>query len=218
MIPFSIIILSSLFAIFLGWRSHKKNINSIEEKINFLYNYQNKFIAMATSYANNKFDEQIYIYLTENSNKVQIVLGQTGRIYYKPPFSAFAYDNYPIVLNTIPQFRARTIENFDISSSDDTMIRKIGILKESKDYFISQDTITHWFQLGSQMILALPIKVLEFFGILPHRCYNTITSSKIFKVINGIIWFLGLLSAVITIFTGWDAFIRILTMYFKTNL
>jgi hypothetical protein len=201
-----------ILSVIIGKSSQNKKLQNIEKDLNFLTDYRNKFVEMANNYYENKsFDNNLYHELIENSNKAQRLLGATGIITYKPPYSNLMYSNYPIALNTIPMFKTGKIEIFDITSTDDTFLRKIGILKERQESLNNADNLKTWFQIGSQAVLSFPLSLLSFFGIVTTNKLEIITTSSLFKIINGIVWLLALLSTIITIFTGWDAFKNILT-------
>ena len=200
-----------ILSVIIGKSSQNKKLQNIEKDLNFLTDYRNKFVEMTNKYYENKsLDNQLYTYLIEKSNKTELLLGQSGRVHYMPPFVNYTIPDYPIVLNTIPKFKTGALQNFDISSSDNALVRKIGILKERQESLINTDNLKTWFQIGSQAILSFPISLLSFFGIVTTNTLQSITASTIFKVINGIVWLLAFLGTIITIFTGWDAFKKII--------
>lgn len=204
-----------LLAILLGKYTHLEKIRDLENKLNFLSDYRNKFVDMANEFINNdNLNKELYYELIENSNKAQRLLGETGSVTYKAPFSNLIHYNYKIVLNTIPQFKTGNIDHFEITSADDSLVRQCGILKEILQSLVSENNINMWFQIGSREILYFPLRLLSFTGILSFSKLENITTSNMFKVINGIVWLLALLGTVITIFTGWEPLIKILDSLF----
>jgi len=200
-----------ILSVIIGKSSHGKKLQNIEMDLSFLIEYRNRFVELVNEYhVNRSLDNQLYTYLMEKSNKTELLLGQTGRVHYMPPFTNYTIPDYPIVLNTIPKFKTGALLDFDISSSDDVLLRKIGILKEGQESLNNDDNLKTWFQIGSKAILSLPLSLLNFFGIISTNTLKSFTASSIFKVINGFVWLLALLGTLITITTGWDAFKKII--------
>lgn len=201
----------SILSVIIGKARQSKNILTVEKELIFLIDYRNMFIDLANKfYKSNLLDNNLYNELIENSNKAQRLLGTTGIITYKPPYSNLMYSNYPIAINTIPMFKTGNIDVFDITSTDDTFLRKIGILKERQESLSNSNNLKTWFQLGSQAVLSFPLSLLSFFGIITSNTLHSFTSSAFFKFINGIVWLLAFLGTIITIFTGWAAFKNII--------
>ena len=171
-----------IFSFIIGKSSQNKKLENIEKDLNFLTEYRNKFVEMTNKFYENKsLDNQLYTYLIEKSNKTELLLGQSGRVHYMPPFVNYTIPDYPIVLNTIPKFKTGTLQDFDISSSDNALVRKIGILKERQDFLNNADNLKTWFQIGSQTILSFPLSLLSFFGIVTTKKLQIITASSILK-------------------------------------
>lgn len=185
----------------------------IVKKIDFADEYRNKFIEFTNKYFENydrwsrsgNFDGRLYVWLTMNVNKIQNNLGSMGIMEYIAPFHVYRVSNYQIVINTIPKFKDRSIENFDINSVDDCLLRFIGYLTEySKGTLKNLKNPIVWFREGFREILSLPIFILHWFGIISNRTVNSIKDSLIYKVITGLTALVTLVSGIVTIIVGYD--------------
>ena len=171
--------------------------------------YRNKFIEFATKYSENynrrsqsgNFDGELYVWLTKNVSKIQIIVGYFGIMDYITP--SYIIPDYQIIINTIPKFRKGKIENFDVNYVDDCLLRYIGYIEER-----SNETIKNlknpiiWFRTGFQEIISIPLFVLNWFGIFSKNRVNSIIESAIYKIFTGIIALITLLSGIVTIIQG----------------
>lgn len=187
------------------------------EKIALLNEFRNKFIQLANSvrfehrFGNvDNIDSEIYIWLTLNATKIQRSIGRYGVVDYIAPFQMYKATNYQVIVNTLPKFRSNNLMYDDITMADDALLRGIGIFHEfhEKAERDSKNPIK-WFQAGFKYILSLPFKLLTWFGLVSEEKIDSIIGSSIYKFISGLIGLIGFFSAIVTITTGWESFIKI---------
>ncbi|MDN3204320.1 hypothetical protein [Algoriphagus sediminis] len=208
------IIISGILVIFIiGFVQVYNRHNRFVKKIDFAGEYRNKFVEFANKYFKNydrwsrsgNFDGEQYVWLTMNVSRIQNYLGTFGIMDYIAPFQTYKVSNYQIVINTLPKFRDGSIQDFDVTSVDDCMLRYIGHLEEyQKDTQRNLRNPIIWFREGFREILSIPIFILSWFGIISNRTLNSIKDSLIYKVISGLIALVTLVSGIVTIIVGYE--------------
>jgi len=208
------IIISGILVIFIiGFVQVYNRHNRVVKKIDFAGEYRNKFVEFANKYFKNydrwsrsgNFDGEQYVWLTMNVSRIQNYLGTFGIMDYIAPFQTYKVSNYQIVINTLPKFRDGSIQDFDVNSVDDSLLRYIGYLEEyQKETQRNLRNPVIWFREGFREILSIPIFILSWFGIISNRTLNSIKDSLIYKVISGLIALVTLVSGIVTIIVGYD--------------
>ncbi len=187
------------------------------KKYNFALEFRERFIKLANHYGKSydsfsrkgNVNHEEYYWLTKNVNKMQGNLGTTGIMDYLAPFQAYQIPRYEILINTIPKFKQKTIEDFDINVSDDALIRHLGILEESIESNRSDlKNPFRWFQTGFHEILSLPLMILNWFGIIGNNTLYKIMANNIYKFITGLVGLITFISAIVTIIQGKEAVIK----------
>ena len=163
-------------------------------------------------------DTITYGWLLLRSNKMQNLLGPQGIIHhFKPPFANYAYKNYPVILNMIPEVRkfiggisVKYAHEYAITIRE-CIIRYAGTLEDLADILYKELFNPFiWIRETFQIVTALPFFLLNWFGIISTSALRSITSNILFKLSSGFIAVVGFLSAIIGIITGWDKFVVIL--------
>jgi hypothetical protein len=209
----AIIILGILVIFTIGFVQVYNRYNRVVKKIDFAGEYRNKFFEFANKYFKNydrwsrsgNFDGEQYVWLTMNVSRIQNYLGTFGIMDYITPFQTYKVSNYQIVINTLPKFRDGSIQDFDVNSVDDSLLRYIGYLEEyQKETQRNLRNPVIWFREGFREILSIPIFILSWFGIISNKTLNSIKDSLIYKVISGLIALVTLISGIVTIIVGYD--------------
>ena len=208
------LMISGIIAIFIiGFIQVNNRHNRVVKKIEFADEYRYKFVEFSNKYfesydrwsRSGNFDGEKYVWLTMNVSRIQNNLGTFGIMDYIAPFQTYKVSNYQIVINTIPKFRDGSIQDFDVNSVDDSLLRYIGYLNEyQKDTLRNLKNPLIWFREGFREILSVPIFILSWFGIISNRTLNSIKNSLIYKVISGLIALVTLISGIVTIVVGYD--------------
>lgn len=208
------LIISGILSIFIiGFIQVYNRHNRIAKKIEFADEYRYEFVEFSNKYfesydrwsRSGNFDGEKYVWLTMNVSRIQNNLGTFGIMDYIAPFQTYKVSNYQIVINTIPKFRDGSIQDFDVNSVDDSLLRYIGYLNEyQKDTLRNLKNPFIWFREGFREILSIPIFILSWFGIISNRTLNSIKNSLIYKVVSGLIALVTLISGIVTIVVGYD--------------
>ena len=205
------IIISILLFFLIGfiklYRIHSRTL----KKHDFACEYRNKFIEFANKYfeqydrwsKSGNLDNELYVWLTKNVSKIQSNVGSSGLVSYKPAFQDYIINNYQLIINTIPKFRDGQVENFDVTSVDDCLLRYIGYIEERDKVTLKNlKNPIIWFRIGFQEIISIPFFILNWFGIFSKRTVNGIMESTFYKILTGIIALVTLLSGIVTIIQG----------------
>src|SRR5690606_21923737 len=134
----TLIILGILTVFIIGFVQVYNRHNRVVKKIDFAGEYRNKFVKFSNKYFENydrwsrlgNFDGEQYVWLTMNVSRIQNYLGTFGIMDYIAPFQTYKVSNYQIIINTIPKFRDGSIQDFDVNSFDDSLLRYISYLNE----------------------------------------------------------------------------------------
>jgi hypothetical protein len=218
------IILSLGFILFIGlYEVNRLHSQSLTE-IGFTNEYRSKFIQLHNKYFDSydswsrvgNVDNELYVWLTLNSNKIQSNLGNFGVLDYTSAYRTYKVTNYPVIINTIPKFRDGTVKHYDSNSLDDCLLRYIGFLHEYEKItsnYLKNPLI--WFREGIKKILSAPLLILNSLGLFSQRAVSTITNSLIFKVFAGIAALVTFMSALVTIIVGYDQTKEFILKYFS---
>lgn len=191
--------------------------------LGFAVKFRNDFIAFANEY-NSSYDSwtrkgninnEKYIWLTKNVNKIQTMLGPYGIMHYVGAFQSFQIPRYQIIINTLPKFREGKIEDFDIMSSDECMLRYIGVIEN----FITKEKVKLnnpfiWFREGIKEILSVPLLAFHWFGVLNKDTVSVITNSTIYKFFSGLAALITFISGIVTIIQGKEKTLELLEKIF----
>jgi hypothetical protein len=207
----AIIIIGILFIFLIGFIQLFRTNSRTIKKHEFASEYRNKFIELANKYfeqydkwsKSGNLDNELYVWLTKNVSKIQSNAGSFGVMSYKPAFQNYMINNYQLIINTIPKFREGQVENSDVTSVDDCLLRYIGHIEERSEQTLKNlKNPIIWFRIGFQEIISIPLFVLNWFGIFSKQRINGIMESTIYKIFTGIIALITLLSGLVTIIQG----------------
>ena len=208
-----LIIIGILIVIIVGFLDVYNRHSTVIENIVFAREYREKFVDFANKYSktfgrgdrSGDFDGEIYVWLTMNVSKIQGLVGGFGVMSYKPAFQNYLIDNYQIIINTLPKFRAGQVENFDIGAVDDCLLRYIGHLKEYEKVTLKNlKNPIIWFREGFRAIFSFPLLILNWFGVFSSSSIKSIMNSAIYKIIAGFLALVSLVSGLVTIIVGYD--------------
>lgn len=165
-------------------------------------------------------DRNVYEWLTMNANRMQVHLGGGGIMTFRPPFANYVVHNYPVVLNVLAELRKcfsdSTLARGDLPSQyhallDDALLRHEGTVRElHRRNSLSLRNPLKWLPVGASWLLALPVWLLESFGLVSHSAASRIESSRIFRLISSVAALLAFVSAIVGLVTGWEPFLAIL--------
>lgn len=165
-------------------------------------------------------DFESYSWLTQKSSVMQRQLGRSGVMAaYRPPFVNFQYQNYPILLNMLPDLRNSLVDSYALgrladqysSTLQEVMIRHIGEVDEieSDQRKILKNPII-WLREGIRVLLSSPIYLIQWFGLISETATDRVVDNLIFRFMSSFVVLVGFIGSVISIVVGWEQFIGIL--------
>lgn len=87
----------------LGFFATLRRLSRIVERQEFLGEFAGRFVRYVNGGAQ---DEALYVELTQRVNRMQRELGHHGIMaMYQPPFASYAFRDYQIIVNMLPQYR-----------------------------------------------------------------------------------------------------------------
>lgn len=211
----------------IGYYRIKTMYRSIIARIDFLDEYRVKFKEFANHYFQNgnlRFvDQDLYEWLTIHSVRVQLEVGDFGVAEIIGPPDAYRKRDYQFIINTLPKFRKNMVNDLMLNHLDgeakdieDILLRRHGFFLERKENIAKElKNPFKWLQFGIKFFIALPFHLLKWFGIISDNSFGRINENKLIEWISGIITLIGFLGSIVTIFTGWEAFKKIIQNWLK---
>lgn len=217
------IILGLITVFIIGFYRARRILILVIERLNFLSEYRDNFIRVANSISftagfgtHGHIDHDLYHWLTMNASKAQREVGVFGVGEFVAPFQIYKIRNYQFIVNTLPKLRQGLIHHQEITAVDDILVRCIGYYAEIEQRLQrNYKNPVKWFQYGVRFVISVPIRLLEWFGIINDATFDSITANAAFKVLSGIIALISFFSSIVTIFTGWEPFKAIVRSWWK---
>ena len=206
-----------------GFLTLIRHYNELKKKFNFLIEYRNKFVELANGYFesydrlsnNGLLDDEIHTWLTINALKAQRYLGQLGISSYRPGFTNILFKKYQIIINTVVKFKNGSIHEYDAHSVDNSLLMYLGHLEDTIE--TSRKSLFNpilWFREGVIQVISVPLRLLNWFGVLDKQETNNFQNGLFFKILSGLIGIIAFVSSIITIILGAEDFQRIITRVF----
>jgi hypothetical protein len=209
------IVLILIFVFGLGLFRIFKDKKNIDNKITFLREYRDKYSKLGKSYFKNDYkrviDKKLYDWLLSNASQAQREVDLHVKV--------DSPRNYQLIINSLSEFRENTELNLlennrlkrDIDYVDFMLGLSIGKLLDSKESIYKKlKNPIKWFQYGVRFLVALPMRFLEWFGIINEPRFESIIESWFFKFVSTLIALIGFFGSIVTIVTGWEAFKKII--------
>ncbi len=221
-----VLILFIAFVLILGYVLIFRDVKTLRLKLDFANLYRNTFVQFSNRYFESDFglpkaknvDNELYHWLTKKSVQMQADLGGLGIIEYHAPFRTHIIRNYEVIVNSLPKYRDELIQQSDVNSCDDVLLRHIGNIENKIEILEKQlKSPLTWLQKGIRALIALPIYLLLWFGIITDKSASKIIQNTIFKIITGIFALVTFISCVVTIIQGKDATIQFIQNLFGRN-
>lgn len=145
-----------------------------------------------------QLDGKAYAWLTMKINEMQFMMGNLGKVDYRPAFQNNYLRDYKVVLNTMPKFRNDSITESEASFVDDCLLKYLGELDKGIEIFHSKyHNPIDCFQYGFRKILSFPIELLGWLGIISNSSVKKALGSQVFNVVKGLLWLAGAVVAVV---------------------
>lgn len=185
-----------------------------------------KFVQWCAGHAK---DHSLYNWLLDKSEAVQAMLGATGLMSIRRPFENGYHQNVPVILNEVPQIQSAffgdmrnhsrfAAENLaeSIRIVDCCLRRFIGSTEEQ--FRRERKRLLNPLSLfcgGVAWLLGLPLFILSETGIITASRRAVIVNGRLFSLLSGILALAALAGTIITIVTGWERFVAIVTGWVK---
>lgn len=218
-----LLIIIIVILIIIGFIKQIYEVNKFTNDYDTVKEYFNIFVNVINNIVNKQnFDNNAYIQLVKRSEEIQLLIGYYGLIDLAE--AGRRYNNYPLVLNTIPK-----IKELKINDSFDTenILKELDMLQNGfLRYFNNLEIIINIYKKnffnpftnlkkGIHFILALPIKLLYWVGLINQNNKNKIENSNFISILSGIGTLLTLLSTIMSMFIDWNTFINTLRNLFS---
>jgi hypothetical protein len=205
----------------VGFEVTRRRLGAILERKSFLCQVHRSFRALRTG--GGAQDESLYVELTERVVRMQREIGGHGVMaLFRPPFANYAYRDYPLLVNMLPDYR-RSANDWAlhrhasecVSTIRDALVRYSGSLSElEEDARRSFRNPMVWFKEGVRFVVSSPFRLLRSLGILSAGVESNIVGSTLVRVASGIVALVTLVAGLVQIVTGWDASIALLHRMF----
>ena len=178
-------------------------------KYNKQHDFAREYLSKLKSYVDStgrNIDD--YGWMIHRSSKMQHHLGRLGILRdYQPPYKNFIFNSYPIILNMLPDLRnsigdeiMRSIAYQYANTLQETLVRHIGCVEDNLEFHVNDlKNPVKWLREGVREIVAIPVYLLSWLGIVSESIANKVVTSIIFKMLSGILALLGFISALVTI-------------------
>lgn len=190
-------------------------IKKMNNRLEYTLEYRDKFVEFCNkTMATGKFSDSHYSFLAKDVNKIQRELGLDGIVsVYRDPLAGIQMNNYPIFLNFFSELRTELNVlgvfndrlNLLIGWADEALLKHIGALEEriKAEKNVLKNPL-YCFSKGIGFAISLPIKILEWCGILNPAYSKKVVSSKLYRAIEKVATLVGLVASVITVIMGWE--------------
>lgn len=205
----------------LGFVLKLISIASLNKRLQYTVDYRNDFIDFCNELEKTgSIGGEKYYRLLKEVNKIQRELGMDGIIsVYRDPLAGFQMNNYPVFLNFFNELRTYSTDfslfgerrYLLVSNADESLTKHIGVLNDAID--IAKQRLknpVYCFANGINGIISLPIKILEWSGILTNDFSSRILKSKVHQIISKLLVLIGLISSIMTIVMGWNQFLDLI--------
>ncbi|SFI95351.1 hypothetical protein SAMN02910355_0289 [Terrisporobacter glycolicus] len=211
-----VIIITGFIKILIKSKKVRNNISECE-------NYRHEVGEFIEKIHQDEFSYEAFEYLNSQSYSIQKIIGVFGvAADYKPSCADYFIPNYQIIINEVNNLLSCYSNGFRKGISDsiimiDSSIGKyIGyaenkrkkMLKDLRNPFV-------WIREGVRAIVTFPIFFLYWTGIIEYSNYNKIQNNKIIRFGSVFLGTLGFISTLITIITGYEPFMNIVSSFIK---
>jgi hypothetical protein len=224
-------ILSIVVIIVIGFISLLLRVRNLNEEHQQGTDFINTYREYCQSIMTQKEDYSLYQKLTMDAPLMQEKVGSLGVAHHWiPPFSRFAYSNYQLIINLLPEIRSKlrsslygwnSLVNEEVagymSTIDEVLLRYIGVLEKRQKFALNNISNPFiWLREGVQFFIQLPISVLYWSGLIRYATYNRLTDNFLIRVLNLLVIIVGLVSSIVTIVTGYNPFLDIFMRWANT--
>ncbi len=155
--------------------------------LNFANEFHGRFTQFTNNYTEGRASNDNYIWLSKKSGQMQADLAGNGYIEFLDRNIGIHVPQYQLIVNSIPKFRDQSINSWEIAACENCLLRHIGTYERqlaniNKDF---KNPIT-WFRRGMTFILQIPVKLLQWFGLINNKATSSIIESRPFKLFSAL--------------------------------
>lgn len=218
-----LIIIIIVILIIMGFIKQLYEVNKFTNNYDTVKEYFNIFVNVTNNIVNKQiFDNNSYIQLVKRSEEIQLLMGYYGVIDLAE--GGRIYNNYPLVLNTIPKIKELKIDD---SFDTENILKEFEMLQNGfLRYFNNLEIILNTYKKhflnpftnlkeGIHFILSLPIKLLYWVGLINQNNKNKIENSNFISILSGIGTLLTLIYTIMSIFIDWNTFVSTIKNLFS---
>lgn len=191
-------------------------LSEVVEKCAFAKEFIDKFKQYLQSQGKNG---DAYGWMTFHSIKMQKDLGIHGiAVGYKPPGAYCLINNYPIIINMLPELH-RTLRDQLLSSITDSiayeyaqtieevLIRHMGVLNEQSELLRRQlKNPIIYFREGVQLVLFIPFYLINWLDILSTDKLHGLVNKPVTKFFSGVVSLIAILASLVGLVVDWSNF------------
>lgn len=214
----AILVLCIVATLAIGFISIRRQALKQVSLHSFAVEYRKEFENVLLSRGTGTIDREKLGWLIKHSDKMQSQLGIIGIMDYKPAYQTYVIRGYHIIINTVIRLDDQDLQLDEVRSVDNALLRQIGSIENENE--VTRSNLTNpfkWFSEGIRNIVSIPFYMLSWFGILGTSTVSKIISTAFFKVVAGIIAFIGLVSSIVTIIQGKDQTMQFVKQYLTTD-
>lgn len=187
--------------------------------LNIVFNYQNKLVEFLNSRSKGTILYDNLDYLNKNSWEVQDIIDAVGmNVSMIDPILGVQYSKYQIIINGVDEITRSLKSSFGRGLDEIPLMmhnclgKYIGYGERNRNELISYlKNPLVWLREGIRIIVGFPIYFLYWTGLIKYSSYSRIKSNILVKFLGFIIGTIGFISAIVTIVTGYEPFINIIT-------
>lgn len=202
----------------------------ILRKKNMRLDLAREFLGQFIEWFNGKGqDHRSYGWMTEQSDTVQAMLGRTGIMAFSDPIRGLRANNWPIVLNALPEINhafsdrdygwlePMTRRNLQLAQYVENALRRfIGSTEEQ--HRRERTRLFNPLVLfcgGVAWLMELPLFILSETKIITTSRRMIIANGRLFSLLSGVVTLATLVATIMTIVMGWDKFAAVVTGWMK---
>jgi len=210
------IVVGLVVTLIIGFLRIRARRRTLVKDAEFAIEFQEKLAELLMGVKTRQVKDETYSWLVRNMDRMQGDLMHFGVANRREPFQNYIINNYPYIINTVPQIIRGDAHQIDVQMCFDAIVRYLGFLERLDEKIGTQFLNPFvWLREGVRFWITLPFKILEWIGLIDSRFANRAINSNLVGIISGIVTLFGLISSLITIVLGWEQFLNFIKGVFK---
>lgn len=216
-------IIGIITLIIIGFIANVISVRECSKNYDFIVEYREKFSKFISDLMNkDKYNTKEYEFLISNSDKIQMILGNSGKMLYRD--SGGYYPNYEVVINFMNEvlsLKAKGLIEYEgdqITWCHNSFLRKMGIIDEYREKEIRR-LFNPIYDLtsGIRIILGIPLDILYSVGLVSSTNKEKMKKGKLFKFFSGIFSLVTVISTIMSFVLDWNDFIDLIKGFLQIS-